>query len=118
MHDPTEGGLASGLWELARAADVGLLIDREAIAILPETARLCAEYDLDPLGLIASGSLLVTLGPQDAPRVLAEWHKASIEAAVIGRVVPRQEGVKLRAEGVIRNLPRFERDEIARLFEE
>ncbi len=117
MHDPTEGGLATGLWELAKAAKVGLVIYEEAIPILPETASLCAEYGLDPLGVIASGSLLITLSPQDSKRVIKALNEAGIEAAVIGKVVEEGEGLKLRAEGVVKELPRFERDEIARLFE-
>ncbi len=117
MHDPTEGGLASGLWEMARAADVGLMIEGEAIVVLPETARLCAEYGLDPLGVIASGSLLVAVAPGDSARVVKTWRKAGIAGAVIGRVVAREKGVKLRSGRAVRDLPRFERDEIARLFE-
>jgi hydrogenase maturation factor len=117
MHDPTEGGLAMGLWELARAAGVGLLVHKERIEILPETTRLCADYGLDPLGIIASGSLLIVLSPEDSARVIGKLQEAGIAAAAIGKVVAREEGLKLMADGVTRNLPYFERDEIARLFE-
>ena len=117
MHDPTEGGLAMGLWELAWAAGVGLVVDEDRIEVLPETATLCAEYGLDPLGVIASGSLLIALSPQDSAKVIEGLRQAGIAAAVIGKVVEREEGVKLRAGGELRDLPRFERDEIAKLFE-
>jgi hydrogenase expression/formation protein HypE len=117
MHDPTEGGLAMGLRELAQAADVGLLIHQERIEILPETTLLCADYGLDPLGIIASGSLLITLSPEDTVRVVQKLQEAGIAAAVIGKVVAREEGLKLTADGVARDLPYFERDEIAKLFE-
>jgi hydrogenase expression/formation protein HypE len=117
MHDPTEGGLAMGLWELARAADVGLLVHQERIEVLPETALLCAEYGLDPLGLIASGSLLIVLSPEDSARVIVKLKEAGIAATVIGQIVAREEGLKLMADGVTKDLPYFERDEIARLFE-
>jgi hydrogenase maturation factor len=63
LHDPTEGGLATGLGELAQAADVGLLIDEAAIPLLPECVQLCRHFGLDPLGLIASGSLLIAAAP-------------------------------------------------------
>jgi hydrogenase maturation factor len=117
MHDPTEGGLATGLRELAQAADVGLLIHQERIEVLPETTCLCAEYGLDPLGIIASGSLLIVLSPSDSARVVEELEEAGIVAAVIGQVVAREEGLTLMAGGVAGELPCFERDEIAKLFE-
>jgi len=117
MHDPTEGGLAMGLRELAQAADVGLLINEEGIEILPETRLLCANYGLDPLGVIASGSLLVVLSPEDSARVIEKLAEAGIAAAVIGKVVAREAGLKLVAGGVAGDLPYFERDEIAKLFE-
>jgi hydrogenase expression/formation protein HypE len=117
MHDPTEGGLAMGLREVAQAAEAGLLVHRERIEILPETALLCAEYGLDPLGIIASGALLIVLSPQDSPRVIEKLDEAGVAAAVIGQVVTREEGLTLMAGGVARDLPYFERDEIARLFE-
>ena len=117
MHDPTEGGLATGLWELARAGGVGLSIDEDAIPILPETQRLCAQVGLDPLGLIASGALLVALAPDSAEPVQAALEEAGIAAACIGHVVERERGVVLRSAAGERSLPRFARDEITRLFE-
>jgi hydrogenase expression/formation protein HypE len=117
MHDPTEGGLSTGLWELAEAAGVGLLVDQEQIAVLPETATLCAEFGLDPLGVIASGALLVVVAPQDGQRVVASLEGARIAAGVIGRVVDPDAGVLLQADGITQELTRFPRDEITRLFE-
>ncbi len=117
MHDPTEGGLAMGLRELAQAAEAGLLVHQERIEILPETTLLCADYGLDPLGIIASGSLLIVLSPVDSARVIEKLEEAGIAAAIIGQVVARKEGLKLMAGGMIRDLPYFERDEIAKLFE-
>jgi hydrogenase expression/formation protein HypE len=121
MHDPTEGGLATGLWELATAADVGLAIDEAAIPVYPETRLLCDLYGLDPWGIIASGSLVVAVEEVHAARVLGALHEAGIEATMIGHVVPREEGVQLVVRGRdsetdARPLPTFARDEIARLF--
>lgn len=117
MHDPTEGGLATGLWELGKAAGVGLEIDAQAIPILPETRTLCARLGLDPLGLIASGALLLVVAPQDAATILAALNEAGIAAAQIGQVVERERGVYLRNGTGGGALPHFERDEIARLFD-
>jgi hydrogenase maturation factor len=117
MHDPTEGGLATALWELAAAAGVGLRVYRDAIPILPETQALCQRFGLDPLGLIASGALLATVPAvqaEEAVRLLAE---AGIAARCIGEVLPAGEGVWLRDAGGDQPLPRFARDEFARLVE-
>jgi hydrogenase expression/formation protein HypE len=117
MHDPTEGGLATGLHELATAASVGLWVDQEKIPILPETEGLCRALDLDPLGLIASGALLIVAAPRDSAAILGALKAAKIPAACIGEVWEREKGIKIKARGEILDLPVFRRDEIARLWE-
>jgi hydrogenase maturation factor len=116
MHDPTEGGLATGLHEVADAAGVGLRVERERIPILPECRALCAPFGLDPLGLIASGSLLITVAPADIPAVCDALARAGIDAAVIGRVTPSSAGRVLVEAGRETPLPRFDQDEIGKLF--
>ncbi len=118
MHDPTEGGIAIALHELAAAAGVGLRINHERIAVLPEGRALCAAFGLDPLGTIASGALLLTVDSDEADLVLDALARASIAARVIGHVVPVEQGVTLVAGTRQWPLPTFARDEIARLFGE
>ncbi|MDO8681955.1 MAG: AIR synthase family protein [Armatimonadota bacterium] len=117
MHDPTEGGLATGLRELAVASNVGLVIEEKDISVLPETRAICDRLELDPLGLIASGSLLLTVAAKDEEKAISAMKAAGIAAAVIGRVTPAEEGVKLIGSEGERDIPVFERDEIARLFD-
>jgi hydrogenase expression/formation protein HypE len=117
MHDPTEGGLATGLLEMARAAGVGLEVKERAIPILPETQALCTRLGLDPLGLIASGALLLAVALEDADAIRTALESAGIAAAHIGQVVEPSQGVVLQSATGARPFPRFERDEIARLFE-
>lgn len=117
MHDPTEGGLATALHELAEAAQVGLVIDRVAIDVHPECAVICDALGLDPLGLLASGSLLATLQPSSTSHALDRLAAAGLDAARIGVVVDRTAGVMLRTRGRVDPLPVFERDEIVRLLE-
>jgi len=117
MHDPTEGGLATALRELATAGRVGLRVREEAIPILPETRALCAHLGLDPLGLIASGALLIAVAPGDAARVVAALEGEGIRASAIGEATPDQEElVLIGPDGTERPLPLFPRDELARLF--
>ena len=117
MHDPTEGGLATGLWELSEAAEVGLAVDPSAVPVLPETQTLCTRLGLEPLGLIASGALLMAVAQGDVAAILAALEDDGIAAACIGQVTERERGIVLRNATGERPLPRFERDEIARLFE-
>ena len=117
MHDPTEGGLATGLHELATAANVGLEIDAGAVPVYAETRALCDVFDLDAWGVIASGSLLIAVDPDDAARVVEALRSNAIEASIIGRVVERARGVMLRGESGLAPLKTFSRDEIARVFE-
>ena len=116
MHDPTEGGVATGLLEMATAAGVGLAVYGDRIPIVPECAEVCRALGLDPLGLIASGSLLAAVAPQDGPHVVAALAKAGIAAAEIGRATDAGEGLKLSGPDGGRDLPRFDRDELARYF--
>ena len=114
MHDPTEGGLATGLMEIAEASGLGLEVRLEAIPILTETQTFCRELKLDPLGLIASGCLILTCDPADTPRLLEAFAQAGIRASLIGRMMPKSHGLKL-SDGS--PLPTFPRDEIARFFD-
>ena len=116
LHDPTEGGLATGLHELAAAARVGMLIEMERIAVLPETALVCQELGLDPLGLLASGALLIAAPEGEAPKIITALQAAGIGASVIGKILEKEKGIKLMRRGRVEDLPVFSRDELARFF--
>ncbi len=118
MHDPTEGGVATALHEMATAAHVNLQIDVKSVPIYPETQALCDHFGLDPWGVIASGSLLLAVGAAEADRVVAALKRQSIEAAVIGQVIEQSDQpiVLAEIEDRIEPLRSFERDEIAQLF--
>ena len=118
LHDPTEGGIATGLWELAEAAGLGLRVDADRLPVLPECALMCRHLGLDPLGLIGSGSLLIAAPHEDARRIVQRLSDANIAAAIIGELTSADEGHRLRsADGRLESLPQFSRDELTRLFE-
>ncbi len=118
MHDPTEGGLATALNEMAIAADVKLQIDLQAVPIYPETQMLCDYFGLNPWGVIASGSLLIAVGAGEAERVVEAFRRTQIEAKVIGHVIDKSDRPIVLAEfdGKVEPLRPFEQDEIAKLF--
>jgi len=116
MHDPTEGGLLSGIYELARAGNVGLRVWKEEVPVLPETRAFARALGFDPFALIASGALLVVVSPRSTAAVLRAFARHKITAAVIGEICLRNEGLKLVAGGWARPFRVPARDEIARLL--
>jgi len=116
LHDPTEGGLATGLHELATACGTGILVLESALLVYPETQAVCRALGLDPLGLIASGALLAVVEQEAAERALAILAEAGVSATRLGWLdADPTHRVLLTAEGE-RPLPHFAVDEVARLF--
>ena len=115
MHDPTEGGVANGIHELADASRRGFRIFEERISIADETREICGYFRIDPLCLIASGSLLIAARAGSAHKVVAALAKRRIPAAVIGDVLslPRQRLV-VRKNGREEALPRPVSDDLWR----
>jgi len=117
LHDPTEGGLATGLHELALAAGVGIVVEESKIPFLFEAAPLWEEFGLDPLGIIASGSLLVSVAAEAADGLAQRIREDGVAAEVIGRVTKAEEGVRIVRESGTEPLRRFDSDEITKIFE-
>jgi hydrogenase expression/formation protein HypE len=116
MHDPTEGGLATGLFELTKVSNTGVIIYEDKIQYLEETRILCSEYKLDPLGVIASGALLIVVDPNDKDAVLSKLLQNDIACSVIGKLTDKEDGLKIITDGEERELPSFEVDEITRVI--
>jgi hydrogenase maturation factor len=116
MHDPTEGGLATGLFELARVSNTGVIIYEEKIKCLEEARILCSEYELDPMGVIASGALLIVVDPDDREAVISKLEQNGIDCSVIGKLTDKEDGLKMIIDGESRDLPLFEVDEITKII--
>jgi len=116
MHDPTEGGVATALLELSMAAGVGLAINLAAIVIPALARRLCAEFDLDPLGVIASGALLATTAPEQAETLVALWKTHGWPVSIIGQVLAPEAGLQAHQGERQVPFPHFAVDEITKLW--
>lgn len=117
MHDPTEGGLATGVYEMMRASDKGAIIYGDKIPVLPMSKRLCDEFGLELLGTITSGTLLLATDPSNAGKILELYRRNNILASQIGEVKGRDYGLKIVNKGKVSDLKFSEKDEITRLFE-
>ncbi|MBW1687880.1 MAG: hypothetical protein JRS35_22830 [Deltaproteobacteria bacterium] len=112
LHDPTEGGLAAGLAELAEASGVRLRVDGERVLWFEPGRSVCRALGADPWATLASGTLLATFPAERAAAACDALEKSGTQARVIGAAEPGA-GVVL-ADG--RPLPLPARDEVARLL--
>ncbi len=117
MHDPTEGGISAGLYEIAAASQVGLMIEREEITILEESRILCKEYNLDPLRTIASGALLIVAPQNNANNIIAILNRNGIKSSLIGKIKEKSFGIKMLSSGNLADLNFSAKDEITKIFE-
>jgi hydrogenase maturation factor/beta-phosphoglucomutase-like phosphatase (HAD superfamily) len=116
MHDVTEGGLATALEEMSIAGRHKIKIDLDKIPVFPETRKICDSLDIDPLGLIGSGSLLICCRKAGCEKLMADVRDAGIEIACIGEVMDRGQGVNGYKKNRPVSWPAFEVDEITKLF--
>ena len=84
MHDATECGVDGGLFELARAGEVRLDIDRASIPVLPGVRETCEFFDVDPWAAISEGTLICTVDPESVDGVLGALADEGIPAAEVG----------------------------------
>ncbi len=89
LRDPTRGGLAATLNEIAGQSGVGMMLHEKAIPVKPVVAAACELLGLDPLNVANEGKLIAICAGADAPRLLAAMraHPQGADAAVIGEVI-------------------------------
>jgi HAD superfamily hydrolase (TIGR01509 family) len=118
LHDVTEGGIATALEELSIAGGHRIRIHAENIPMFPETRSVCEALEIHPLGLIGSGSLLICCREESTGDLIRAVFAAGIEITVIGHVMEPGEGIASSIYGEPAEWPKFDVDEIARLFGE
>lgn len=114
-HDPTEGGIATGIHEIAERSGVGVRLFRDKIPIRRETEVLCEHFGLDPLGALSSGVFLFTATAPEAQKACRALNRRGVPAAVIGETTAQSGSVELIDGGQSTPLPLFTRDEIIKL---
>ncbi len=86
LHDPTEGGISSGIWEIAVASKVSIEIDINSIPVREETRKICSHLGLNPLNILSSGALLAAVKGDEAEKAIKALKREGIPSAIIGSV--------------------------------
>ena len=119
MHDPTEGGIICGLWELAEASRTGMVVEESKITIEPETEAVCRVLGIDPLRVLSSGALLIAARPRNADRIVKSLKQHRVDACVIGEMTRSEKGRALvKRDGGQVKLEPPPRDELYKVLDE
>lgn len=114
LHDPTEGGVANGVREIAAASGLGAVMNRDLVPLLEETRAIAGHYRIDPLGMLSSGTLLATVSADDVERVQSHCSARGISTAIIGKLTSPTSGFQLIESNRSIELPMFQTDEVTR----
>lgn len=111
MHDITEGGVLGALWEVASASNVGFMVLKEEMPLTQVSQKVCKEFQVDPLKLISSGSMLMTT--KNPEEVLKQLKEAGIKGTIIGKII--NSGGWIKAAGEVTEVEPPEADELFRI---
>jgi len=117
MHDPTEGGLITALWEMAQVCGMQLLVNLQLVPIPAISMKICQALKLDALRTISSGSLLIAVSASDAASIIRALEEHGINCTDIGRLEKGNAGVINIAGGRDEQVLPATRDEICKIFE-
>lgn len=95
MHDATECGVWGGLFEIANTTDKGLLIEKDLIPVNQYVRQVCDLFNIDPYSSISEGTLLLTCCNDKSQEVVDKLIKHNIQAAVIGKIKPKEYGIRM-----------------------
>jgi hydrogenase expression/formation protein HypE len=97
MRDPTRGGLATALNEVAEAAGLAIVLDESALPVRPAVAAACEILGIDPLYVANEGKLIAIVAADAADEALAllRAHPLGADAMLLGEVRPDPEGMVL-----------------------
>lgn len=100
MHDATEGGVLSALYELASASRKGMRIELKEIPVSDETKSICEIFEIDPLTSLGEGSLVFSCAPFKVEKAISLLHLSGLDAKVVGELTTRKDGiVEMDGEG-------------------
>ena len=95
MHDITEGGILGAVWEMCQIAGAGAEIWEDRIPLQPETVKICELFDINPLRLISSGSMVIIVPEGRQDEMEKAMDEAGVEASIIGVIREKEEGIRM-----------------------
>jgi hydrogenase expression/formation protein HypE len=104
MHDATECGVWGGLFEVALASGVGMVIDKEKIIVQDAVRKVCDLFGIDPYSSISEGTLILTCRPRKAQEVMRRLRDKGILVSSVGEIVERQQGMRFFEGGTSHEL--------------
>jgi hydrogenase maturation factor len=99
MHDATECGVWGGLYEVAKASQVGMRVEKEKIIVLDAVEKICARFGMDPYSSISEGTLIITCKKNKVDFLLKKLAGKNIPASVVGEIIPQSKGIILVESG-------------------
>jgi len=116
MHDPTEGGLSSALWEMAIVSDKSFLFYEDKVMCSNLSRKICAHFEMDPINSISSGALLMTVDPNFSQNIITELKNNGIECSIIGTIISEGANVEIENYKGRNILIRPDRDDITNVY--
>jgi len=104
MHDATECGVWGGLFEIALASKVGMVVDKDKIIVQDAVRKVCDLFGIDPYSSISEGTLVFTCRPHKVKEAVRRLADKGIPASMVGEVVDAKEGMRYFENGVSREL--------------
>ena len=99
MHDATECGIWGGLYEIAKAANLGVRVEKEKILVEDCVMEICNYFNIDPYASISEGTLIITCRAHKADHVVKALSKKGIKSSIVGELIKPDEGMVLVSNG-------------------
>ncbi len=116
LHDPTEGGVLNGFWEMAEASRLGIEIWADQIPVAEETRGICSVLRLDPLKLMSSGCLLAAVDRSAVAKVTTTLRRLRVRVSEVGRMSTEGNGRYMIQGNGRRALVAVPRDELYKMI--
>jgi len=117
IHDLTEGGLTTALYELSEASNVGFKVELSSVPIADVTLAICEALKVNPYQLVSSGAVLITVEKSFVEELISKLKEAGVKATVIGEVVEKSSGRLFLMGGKPVEL-RVQQEELWKVFKE
>lgn len=114
MHDVTEGGILGALWETAKATKKGIKVYKKYIPVANSTKEICKLFNIDPLKLISSGSMIIIANDENIKNITKALKENNIKVSIIGEIT--KEDILIENDGKIKTIKPPESDELYKVI--